>query len=173
MTSIAATLEQRGSQYGEFKDNAMVTQSLIKALRTHSIAFASPMLDTDEEAMHMVCHKIARIVCGHGEVVDNWHDIAGYARLAMVIHTKPAVVPGQTPIPKGLFENLKHALISPSVRDGVIQRELQYFEVVAIEAILMALAYIATDKIFAYHCWEAIELRALEAQSMLEDLLDE
>lgn len=170
MTSIAATLEQRGSSYGEFKDNAAVTQGLMNHLRLHSISFGNPLSDTDEEAMHMVCHKIARTVCGHGEVVDNWHDQAGYAKLARVMHEKPAVVPGQTPIPSALFKDLKATLVSPH---GTPQRELQPFEVKAIDAILVALAYIATDKIFAYHCWETIEQEALAAQSELEDLLDE
>jgi hypothetical protein len=173
MTSVDATLEQRGSSYGEFKDNALVTQSLMNALRLHSISFANPLLDTDEEAMHMICHNIARIVCGHGEVVDNWHDIAGYAKLAMVIHPKPAIIPGNTPIPTGLFGALKAALVSPLNVNGTIQRELKPFEAVAIDAILMPLAYIATDKIFAYHSWEAIVEQAQTAQDALEDLLDE
>jgi len=33
------------------------------------------------EAIHMICVKLARIVCGDPNHADHWDDIAGYARL--------------------------------------------------------------------------------------------
>ena len=33
------------------------------------------------EALHMIAHKIGRIINGDADYVDSWHDIAGYAQL--------------------------------------------------------------------------------------------
>jgi len=76
---IDKTLEERGSRYGNFEDNARITQALCNILQN------SPHYDklTPEhiEVYHMIFHKIARSVCGDPMYVDNIHDIAGYAKL--------------------------------------------------------------------------------------------
>ena len=39
-------------------------------------------MDADQnEALQMICHKIARIVNGDPDYADSWVDIAGYAKL--------------------------------------------------------------------------------------------
>ena len=34
-----------------------------------------------EEALHMICSKIARIMNGDINHLDSWHDIGGYSKL--------------------------------------------------------------------------------------------
>jgi len=76
---VGATLQQRGSVYGKFIDNADCTQSIMEVLYIHG----KRKLDNHErEALHMIAHKMSRIVCGLKTKKDNWHDIAGYATLA-------------------------------------------------------------------------------------------
>lgn len=76
---VEATLQQRGSVYGSFKDNAQTTQTLMDVIESTK---KRPLEKFEIEALHMICHKISRIVCGLKTKKDNWHDIAGYAKLA-------------------------------------------------------------------------------------------
>lgn len=73
--SIADTLNERQSTYGDFKDVANTTQYLLQMLSTDA------MSDVQLEALHMICSKLARIAHGDPDYKDNWHDIAGYATL--------------------------------------------------------------------------------------------
>ena len=73
--SIADTLNERQSTYGDFKDVANTTQYLLQMLSTDA------MSDVQLEALHMICSKLARIAHGDPNYKDNWHDIAGYATL--------------------------------------------------------------------------------------------
>lgn len=76
-TGIESTLKERGSRYGKFEDNARITQQLIEVLL--SAPNADKMHHMHKECLHMICHKMARIVCGDVLYTDNPHDIAGYA----------------------------------------------------------------------------------------------
>ena len=76
--SIEKTLEQRSERYGEFKDVAETTYQLQEALRRSQ---SKTMTSSQIIALDMICNKIARIVNGDPNYVDNWHDIAGYATL--------------------------------------------------------------------------------------------
>ena len=78
-TGVNATLAERGSRYGAFRDNAGVTQS-IKAIldghpRWHTLTACQ------RESLHHIASKIARIMNGDSNYLDNWHDIACYAML--------------------------------------------------------------------------------------------
>ena len=77
--SINQTLEQRGSRYGKFKDVAATTYALQEILRDASNQ--EHMTDDQIIALDMICNKMARIVNGDPNYIDNWHDIAGYATL--------------------------------------------------------------------------------------------
>lgn len=78
---IEQILEQRGKRYGEFKDHAVVSQSL-KDLIKHELNMRDKELESDQmEALEMICHKIARIINGDADYADSWVDIAGYAKL--------------------------------------------------------------------------------------------
>lgn len=75
---IDTTLSQRQSQYGCYEDVAHVTQQILSALRIGNYDnLPAPM----KESLHMIASKMARIVNGDPEYLDNWHDIGGYAKL--------------------------------------------------------------------------------------------
>ncbi|WP_151839970.1 DUF6378 domain-containing protein [Acinetobacter soli] len=76
--SIEKTLEERGTRYGDFKDVAEATLQLQQVLNRSK---TSRMTSSQIIALDMICNKMARIVCGDPNYIDNWHDIAGYATL--------------------------------------------------------------------------------------------
>lgn len=81
-TDIDATLAERGSRYGKFKDHAAIAQELKRALYRHMDQVSHVEPDADQlEALEMICHKLARIVNGDPDYADSWVDIAGYAKL--------------------------------------------------------------------------------------------
>ena len=76
--SIKETLQQRGARYGEFSEVAETTYQLQEALKRSQ---PSSMTSSQIIALDMICNKMARIVNGDPNYIDNWHDIAGYATL--------------------------------------------------------------------------------------------
>ena len=78
MTELDQTLQARGSVYGPFLRNAVVSQKLKDVL--HALTTA-PLEEDHTEALEMICFKISRIVTGDPNYRDNWVDIAGYAML--------------------------------------------------------------------------------------------
>ena len=76
---IDGTLKERGTRYGEFSDVANTTQNIKSAM--HDGVSAEALTPVQWEALSMMASKIARIVNGDPDYIDNWHDIAGYARL--------------------------------------------------------------------------------------------
>lgn len=79
--NVENILDERGSRYGEFKDHASISQSL-KLLINLEITKRAKILQNDQqEALEMICHKIARIINGDPNYADSWIDIAGYATL--------------------------------------------------------------------------------------------
>lgn len=86
VTDIAAVLNERGSRYGSFSDNAYISQALCNIIRYEGrsgrVSRHQPVLkDFQMEALEMIAHKIARILSGDADYADNWVDIAGYAQL--------------------------------------------------------------------------------------------
>ena len=77
--SINKTLEQRGERYGKFKDVAATTYALQEILR--DAKNHEHMTDDQVIALDMICNKMARIVNGDPNYIENWHDISGYATL--------------------------------------------------------------------------------------------
>ena len=73
---IDSVLKERGEQYGDFKDHAILSQALKNATRLNAP-------DYMRESMDMICHKQARIVNGNPAHIDSWRDIAGYAMLVV------------------------------------------------------------------------------------------
>ena len=74
---VEATLAERQGQYGDFKDVAHLSQGLQSLLSVGNFS------DTQQEAIQMICSKLARLACGDADHVDSWHDIAGYATLVV------------------------------------------------------------------------------------------
>lgn len=77
---IEEILAERGKTHGDFTDNARVMQSLKRTV--HSEAGWDRLTDVQREALHMILHKVGRIISGNPNVHDHWDDIAGYAKLA-------------------------------------------------------------------------------------------
>lgn len=81
MSDINSTLKERGDRYGPFKDHAIVAMSL-KNVISYELDKRNKKLECDQQqALDTICDKIARIINGDPDYVDNWHDIAGYATL--------------------------------------------------------------------------------------------
>jgi hypothetical protein len=78
--SVEAILTVRAKTHGDFTDNARVAQDLKRIM--HSQVGWDKLTDVQREALHMILHKIARIIAGNPNVKDHWDDIAGYAKLA-------------------------------------------------------------------------------------------
>lgn len=77
--TIDETLDQRGKNYGDYRDVAYTAQQLKVALRyTKGWHTMEPFM---QESMDMICNKMARILNGNPYYDDSWHDIAGYATL--------------------------------------------------------------------------------------------
>lgn len=77
---LSNTLSERGSRYGDFTENAFISQHLKNVMATYKgWDHLSPV---QREALTMIAQKIARILNGDPNYKDNWHDIQGYARLA-------------------------------------------------------------------------------------------
>lgn len=76
---IGAILRERGSTHGDFVTQAWVAQEL-KACAENGPNWVL-MKANQREAIHMILHKISRVVCGNPDFKDTWDDIQGYARL--------------------------------------------------------------------------------------------
>lgn len=76
---IESTLAERGARYGEFIEHAAIAQNLQEVMR------ATPgwqRLAVDQrQSLTVIADKIARILNGDPDYIDNWHDIRGYAQL--------------------------------------------------------------------------------------------
>lgn len=89
MTNINEVLVQRGNRYGSFEGNARITQHL-KFVIAEQLSMRDKVLPPEQqEALDMICHKIARIINGDNNYNDNWVDIAGYSQLVVDnLHSK-------------------------------------------------------------------------------------
>lgn len=77
--SIESVLAERGKTHGDFSDNARVMQALKRIV--HAEVGWDKLTDVQREALHMILHKVGRIISGNPNVKDHWDDIAGYAKL--------------------------------------------------------------------------------------------
>ena len=76
---LAAVLSERGSRYGSLMSNATISQGLKEIL--HNSTNWEAMPPDMKEALHMIVHKISRIVEGDFNYDDSWIDISGYSTL--------------------------------------------------------------------------------------------
>lgn len=80
-TDINKTLDERGKRYGKFIGHAEVAQGLKEFIQVELFKREKTLAPDQQEALDMICHKIARIVNGDADYDDSWIDIAGYATL--------------------------------------------------------------------------------------------
>lgn len=78
--SLERTLNERGSEYGDYMGMALVAQNIKHNLRNAPSWYK--LSDDQRESLDMIATKIARIVCGNPDNPDSWLDIEGYAKLA-------------------------------------------------------------------------------------------
>lgn len=78
--NIEHTLQERGQRHGDFYLNSAIAQGIKASLRLDPPHF-DELPPNVKEALHMIAHKMARIVAGDYTFTDHWHDIIGYARL--------------------------------------------------------------------------------------------
>ena len=76
-----AILTERGLRYGPFPRHARIAQELKRVMNDAIASRARVLADDQQEALEMICHKIARILNGDPDYADSWRDIAGYATL--------------------------------------------------------------------------------------------
>jgi hypothetical protein len=81
LDSIDKTLADRGHKYGAFSGHARITQGLYDFILFAGAKVNNHFSPSQKEALHMICHKIGRIVNGDPNYIDSWIDIAGYAKL--------------------------------------------------------------------------------------------
>ena len=79
MTAVEQTLEERGTRYGCFLDHATICQSLKEVMQ--GVAGWERLQADQKQALEVIADKIARILNGDPDYIDNWHDIQGYAKL--------------------------------------------------------------------------------------------
>jgi hypothetical protein len=79
--TVDAILDSRAKDYGAFADNARLAQALKRAMADHADEMGSLFSDEQWEALEMIASKMSRIVNGNPDKIDNWDDIAGYAKL--------------------------------------------------------------------------------------------
>lgn len=79
--NIGAVLAERGNRYGKFADHADLSQRLKVAITDHLSRHNKALEFDQQEAIDMICHKLARIANGDPDYADSWVDIAGYAKL--------------------------------------------------------------------------------------------
>jgi hypothetical protein len=77
--TIDQTLEERGTRYGEFADNANVAQGLKNVM--HDAPRWDDLAADQKEGLEIIASKISRMLTGDPQYRDNWHDIVGYAKL--------------------------------------------------------------------------------------------
>lgn len=86
IAGVSETLQERGSRYGDFTENAVISQQLKQLIMYENNGkFREGYRRcsfVQREALEMIAQKIARILNGDPNYKDNWHDIQGYARLA-------------------------------------------------------------------------------------------
>ena len=84
--SVQQTLSERGKRYGTFESHSLIAQSLKSVM---ALSSNWPSLTTyQKQALEVIMDKVARILNGDPNYLDNWHDIAGYSLLVEDILSK-------------------------------------------------------------------------------------
>jgi hypothetical protein len=79
--SLDELLDDRGETHGDWSENARVAQEMKELWRKTS--GWSRLSCGQREALDLIGHKIARVLCGDPGYADHFVDIAGYAQLVV------------------------------------------------------------------------------------------
>lgn len=120
MSSIDATLSERGQRYGEFENHAEHSLAIKALFFTLLGEKKAKTLKADQvEALNMIAHKLARITNGDPHYDDSWRDVAGYAQLvANRLAKKDAAKPEPKPEPKAEPEHKAEVKVRTFVMEG-------------------------------------------------------
>ena len=72
-------LSIREETHGDFTFHAEYSMDLKDAME--SAPNWRKLSNVQKEALHMIAHKVGRILAGNPDFKDHWDDIAGYAKL--------------------------------------------------------------------------------------------
>jgi hypothetical protein len=78
MTDAEALLKERGGKHGDFTLGAQFTQDVMDVF--HRQANWRLLEAFHKEGIHMIVHKMQRIMTGQHDYDDHWLDVEGYAR---------------------------------------------------------------------------------------------
>lgn len=81
MTDTGALLAERGNTHGPYDLHAEITQRLEMTMMEVGYKNWTYLSHSQRESLHMIVHKIGRILAGNPDYADHWDDIAGYAKL--------------------------------------------------------------------------------------------
>lgn len=106
--NLEQTLAERGTRYGDFADHARIAQAIKTAMQSEAgCAGWGKLSDHQKQALEVIADKIARILNGDPNYIDNFRDIEGYARLVRNILEE---TPGAT--------DVKHVYFCPAEEAG-------------------------------------------------------
>lgn len=95
-------LNERQKTHGEYADHAYATQQTLRLWS--SFGNWNILSDCQKETLHMIAHKVGRILTGNPDINDHWDDIAGYSRLISqrlpgAASSRPIANPGELTSP--------------------------------------------------------------------------
>lgn len=79
MADIEDTLQERGKNYGNYREQTTISKNIKEAMQERAKYWE--MESDQQDALEMIAVKMSRIVNGDPDYADNWADIAGYATL--------------------------------------------------------------------------------------------
>src|SRR5689334_2500450 len=79
MAEVGEIVEERQKTHGPYRVHASCAQVLLDDMM--SFKGWDQLTHEMKETLHMIAHKIGRILAGDPRVMDHWDDIAGYAKL--------------------------------------------------------------------------------------------
>lgn len=79
--SLRDILSQRAKTHGDYATHASATVAIKRVISDYTPPDKF-YTDPQYEALHMIAHKLGRIIAGDADFRDHWDDIAGYAKLA-------------------------------------------------------------------------------------------
>ncbi|MDN7554640.1 hypothetical protein QZM46_25345 [Burkholderia vietnamiensis] len=144
MPEITETLAERGARYGVFAEHADIAQALQDAMR--ATGGWSKLAADQKQALTVIADKIARMLNGDPDYVDNWHDIIGYAKLVEdrllgrgIYAPKPLhAVPAEPP---ELAENRRKQAVEHAVRQTFVRAfPAERTDAVIVRAIIAGIA---------------------------------
>lgn len=109
--TVGQILADREGQYGNFAAQAEITFQLKQVIASHLNLRQKALTFDQLYALEMICAKVARVINGNPNYLDNWDDIAGYATLvanrlrSQQEKPRPTLDDRQMPLPLAEEEN--------------------------------------------------------------------